>query len=107
MEIIGFVFNVSKNWWQLAAHGDLGTVMMSWALGDLSGKRKFRSVYGESERKRGVFGEPTSKLCVKIDGAILIAPMCKISDNVRIKWPITQVPILIAKIFPNFSHTHV
>lgn len=33
-------------------------------------------------------------------GAILISPMCKISDNVRPKWPIPEILMLIAKFLP-------
>lgn len=34
------------------------------------------------------------------DGAVLVAPMCKISDNVRPKWPIPQVLSLVARFLP-------
>ncbi|XP_061349508.1 caffeoylshikimate esterase-like [Gastrolobium bilobum] len=33
-------------------------------------------------------------------GAILVAPMCKISDNVRPRWPIPQILTFIARFFP-------
>lgn len=33
-------------------------------------------------------------------GAILVAPMCKISDKVRPKWPIPQILTFLAKFFP-------
>lgn len=34
------------------------------------------------------------------DGAVLVAPMCKISDNVRPSWPIPQVLTFVAKFLP-------
>lgn len=34
------------------------------------------------------------------DGAILVAPMCKISDKVKPRWPIPQILSLIARFFP-------
>lgn len=34
------------------------------------------------------------------DGAVLLAPMCKISDNVRPKWPIPQILTFLARFFP-------
>ncbi|KAI4296664.1 hypothetical protein L6164_036605 [Bauhinia variegata] len=37
------------------------------------------------------------------DGAILVSPMCKISDNVRPSWLITQILILLAKFFPTWA----
>ncbi|CAK8577769.1 unnamed protein product [Lathyrus sativus] len=33
-------------------------------------------------------------------GAILVAPMCKISDKVRPKWPIPQILTFLARFFP-------
>lgn len=33
-------------------------------------------------------------------GAILIAPMCKISDKVKPKWPIPEILTLVGKILP-------
>ncbi|GMH05419.1 hypothetical protein Nepgr_007259 [Nepenthes gracilis] len=33
-------------------------------------------------------------------GAVLIAPMCKISDNLRPRWPIPQILIFLGKFFP-------
>ncbi|XP_057962651.1 caffeoylshikimate esterase [Malania oleifera] len=33
-------------------------------------------------------------------GAILVAPMCKISDNVRPRWPIPQILMFLARFFP-------
>ena len=33
-------------------------------------------------------------------GAILVAPMCKISDNVRPRWPIPQILTFLARFFP-------
>ncbi|KAK6917501.1 Serine aminopeptidase, S33 [Dillenia turbinata] len=33
-------------------------------------------------------------------GAILVSPMCKISDNVRPSWPIPQILTFFAKFFP-------
>lgn len=33
-------------------------------------------------------------------GAILVAPMCKISDKVRPRWPIPQILTFIARFFP-------
>ncbi|CAK7350659.1 unnamed protein product [Dovyalis caffra] len=34
------------------------------------------------------------------DGAVLVAPMCKISDNVKPRWPIPEVLTLLAKFLP-------
>lgn len=34
------------------------------------------------------------------DGAILVAPMCKISDNIRPRWPIPQILTFVAKFLP-------
>ncbi|GLT83032.1 hypothetical protein SLE2022_013450 [Rubroshorea leprosula] len=34
------------------------------------------------------------------DGAILVAPMCKISDKVKPRWPIPQILTFVAKFFP-------
>ncbi|XP_042483317.1 caffeoylshikimate esterase [Macadamia integrifolia] len=34
------------------------------------------------------------------NGAILAAPMCKISDSVKPRWPIPQILILVAKFLP-------
>ncbi|XP_038689178.1 caffeoylshikimate esterase [Tripterygium wilfordii] len=34
------------------------------------------------------------------DGAILVAPMCKISDNVKPRWPIPQVLMFVANFMP-------
>ncbi|XP_062161398.1 caffeoylshikimate esterase [Alnus glutinosa] len=34
------------------------------------------------------------------DGAVLVAPMCKISDKVRPRWPIPQVLTFVAKFLP-------
>ncbi|TKY59319.1 Caffeoylshikimate esterase [Spatholobus suberectus] len=34
------------------------------------------------------------------DGAVLVAPMCKISDKVRPKWPIPQILTFLARFFP-------
>lgn len=34
------------------------------------------------------------------DGAILIAPMCKISDKVRPKWPIPEILMFVSKFAP-------
>ncbi|KAL9234092.1 hypothetical protein vseg_009000 [Gypsophila vaccaria] len=33
-------------------------------------------------------------------GAVLIAPMCRISDNVRPRWPIPEVLSLVARVLP-------
>lgn len=35
-------------------------------------------------------------------GAILVAPMCKISDNVRPRWPIPQILTFLARFFPTW-----
>ncbi|KAL8228159.1 hypothetical protein R6Q57_015743 [Mikania cordata] len=37
------------------------------------------------------------------DGAILIAPMCKISDKVRPKWPIPEILMFISKFAPTLA----
>ncbi|KAL1222865.1 Caffeoylshikimate esterase [Cardamine amara subsp. amara] len=37
------------------------------------------------------------------DGAILVAPMCKISDKVRPKWPIDQFLIMISRFLPTWA----
>ncbi|KAK3188057.1 hypothetical protein Dsin_027618 [Dipteronia sinensis] len=37
---------------------------------------------------------------VGFDGAILVAPMCQISDNVKPKWPIPQILTFLARFFP-------
>ncbi|KAL5772504.1 hypothetical protein ACOSP7_012107 [Xanthoceras sorbifolium] len=34
------------------------------------------------------------------DGAILVAPMCKISDKVKPRWPIPQILTFLARFFP-------
>ncbi|KAF8370175.1 hypothetical protein HHK36_003739 [Tetracentron sinense] len=34
------------------------------------------------------------------NGAILVAPMCKISDNVKPKWPIPEILTFVAKFLP-------
>ncbi|WVY95343.1 hypothetical protein V8G54_034431 [Vigna mungo] len=34
------------------------------------------------------------------NGAVLVAPMCKISDNIRPKWPIPQILTFLAIFFP-------
>ncbi|KAH7545950.1 caffeoylshikimate esterase [Ziziphus jujuba] len=36
-------------------------------------------------------------------GAILVAPMCKISDNVKPKWPIPQILTQVARFFPTLA----
>ncbi|KAK7362903.1 hypothetical protein VNO77_05028 [Canavalia gladiata] len=41
------------------------------------------------------FAEPKA-----FQGAILVAPMCKISDKVRPRWPIPQILTFIARFFP-------
>lgn len=33
-------------------------------------------------------------------GAVLVAPMCRISDNVRPRWPIPQILTFLARFFP-------
>ncbi|KAK0578446.1 hypothetical protein LWI29_010584 [Acer saccharum] len=37
---------------------------------------------------------------IGFDGAILVAPMCQISDNVKPKWPIPQILTFLARFFP-------
>ncbi|KAJ9563121.1 hypothetical protein OSB04_008281 [Centaurea solstitialis] len=37
------------------------------------------------------------------DGAILIAPMCKISDKVRPRWPIPEVLMFVSKFAPTLA----
>ncbi|KAK9051731.1 hypothetical protein SSX86_028359 [Deinandra increscens subsp. villosa] len=37
------------------------------------------------------------------DGAILIAPMCKISDKVRPKWPIPEILMFVSKFAPTLA----
>ncbi|XP_021902175.1 caffeoylshikimate esterase [Carica papaya] len=37
------------------------------------------------------------------NGAILVAPMCKISDNVKPRWPIPQVLTFIARFLPTLA----
>ncbi|KAG4977374.1 hypothetical protein AAZX31_13G167700 [Glycine max] len=41
--------------------------------------------------------EPKSQ---PFQGAVLVAPMCKISDNVRPKWPIPQILTFLSRFFP-------
>ncbi|MED6156711.1 hypothetical protein PIB30_016867 [Stylosanthes scabra] len=36
-------------------------------------------------------------------GAILVAPMCRISDKVRPKWPIPQILTFLARFFPTWA----
>ncbi|KAK7252181.1 hypothetical protein RIF29_35959 [Crotalaria pallida] len=36
-------------------------------------------------------------------GAILVAPMCKISDKVRPRWPIPQILTFVARFFPTWA----
>lgn len=40
---------------------------------------------------------------IGFDGAILVAPMCQISDKVRPRWPIPQILSFIAKFFPTLA----
>lgn len=37
------------------------------------------------------------------DGAILIAPMCKISDNVRPKWPVPEILMFVSRFAPRLA----
>ncbi|KAL6197474.1 hypothetical protein ACLB2K_033082 [Fragaria x ananassa] len=37
------------------------------------------------------------------DGAVLVAPMCKISDDVKPKWPIPQILTFVAKSLPTLA----
>ncbi|GAA0148680.1 phospholipase [Lithospermum erythrorhizon] len=37
---------------------------------------------------------------IKFNGAVLIAPMCKISDKVRPAWPVPQILTMFAKVAP-------
>ncbi|KAL6201140.1 hypothetical protein ACLB2K_024855 [Fragaria x ananassa] len=37
------------------------------------------------------------------DGAVLVAPMCKISDDVKPKWPIPQILTFVAKFLPTLA----
>ncbi|CAF2108226.1 BnaC08g14710D [Brassica napus] len=37
------------------------------------------------------------------DGAVLVAPMCKISDKVRPKWPIDRILITISSLVPTWA----
>ncbi|KAJ0983669.1 hypothetical protein J5N97_011924 [Dioscorea zingiberensis] len=39
-------------------------------------------------------------LTTRWNGAILAAPMCKISDNIRPRWPIPQILTFVAKFLP-------
>ncbi|URE40609.1 Putative lysophospholipase [Musa troglodytarum] len=34
------------------------------------------------------------------DGAVLVAPMCKISDSIRPRWPVPEILIFVAKFAP-------
>ncbi|XWS18359.1 hypothetical protein CRYUN_Cryun32bG0037100 [Craigia yunnanensis] len=36
-------------------------------------------------------------------GAVLVAPMCKISDNVKPRWPLPQVLTFISKFLPTLA----
>uniref|UniRef100_A0A2P2QMF2 Uncharacterized protein MANES_17G041700 n=1 Tax=Rhizophora mucronata TaxID=61149 RepID=A0A2P2QMF2_RHIMU len=36
-------------------------------------------------------------------GAVLVAPMCKISDNIRPRWPIPQILTFMAKFLPTLA----
>lgn len=40
---------------------------------------------------------------VAFDGAVLVAPMCKISDKVRPKWPIDRILITISSLVPTWA----
>lgn len=37
------------------------------------------------------------------DGAVLVAPMCKISDNLKPRWPIPQILTQLARFFPTWA----
>ncbi|XP_010533890.1 PREDICTED: caffeoylshikimate esterase [Tarenaya hassleriana] len=37
------------------------------------------------------------------EGAVLVAPMCKISDKVRPRWPIDQILILMSRFLPTWA----
>lgn len=37
------------------------------------------------------------------DGAILVAPMCRISDKVKPRWPIPEILTFVAKFFPTLA----
>lgn len=37
------------------------------------------------------------------DGAVLVAPMCKISDNIKPRWPISDILLLVAKFLPTLA----
>lgn len=37
------------------------------------------------------------------NGAILVAPMCRISDNVKPRWPIPEILIFLAKFLPTLA----
>ncbi|KAI3937063.1 hypothetical protein MKX01_015278 [Papaver californicum] len=37
------------------------------------------------------------------NGAILVAPMCKISDNVKPKWPVPEILTFVAKFMPTLA----
>ncbi|KAL3676230.1 hypothetical protein R1sor_026178 [Riccia sorocarpa] len=75
----------------------------------------FRSVI-EREEFRGIpkflYGESLGgAICLLIhfqerakwDGAILAAAMCKISDNMRPPWPVAEILICMAGIFPTWA----
>lgn len=44
------------------------------------------------------FSDPKS-----FNGAILVAPMCRIADELKPKWPIPQILIPMAKLFPTLA----
>ncbi|XP_021830790.1 caffeoylshikimate esterase [Prunus avium] len=44
------------------------------------------------------FAEPEA-----FQGAILVAPMCKISDKVKPRWPIPQILTFVARFFPSLA----
>ncbi|KAJ6292498.1 hypothetical protein OIU78_024636 [Salix suchowensis] len=37
------------------------------------------------------------------DGAVLVAPMCKISDNIKPRWPIPDILLFVAKFMPTLA----
>ncbi|KAJ0011208.1 hypothetical protein Pint_32999 [Pistacia integerrima] len=51
---------------------------------------------------RFLYGESMGG-AICFDGAILVAPTCKISDKVKPRWPIPQILIFLGKFFIYFS----
>ncbi|WCJ26980.1 alpha/beta-Hydrolases superfamily protein [Euphorbia peplus] len=49
------------------------------------------------------FGVSDSNINLGFDGAVLVAPMCKISDKIKPRWPIPEVLSFVAKFLPTLA----